>query len=212
LAERGRKSNDPLLLILALVFGLVPLLVSAALALAVSVPPLSLALAADRGAVTVNPLTPTDPPVPSATPTRTPTPSPSRTATPTARSRTPATGAPTTARPTNTRTPIPSRTPTLTPCPRLTARLDARAQGDSTVLAWSWTGGCGGVTGSLTARYIDEREPYRTYRVLRTPGRQTDLPPVRCEGNFTVLYVLALQDAGGQTAAPAAERRVNWVC
>lgn len=215
MAARNRStSSEWLLLLSVLALGLMPLIISVVAAMVFAVPPLSLALAAERSpsgtpaAVTVDPLAATDTPYPTPTPIRTATRSPTPSTSPTPTSRTPATRGTATIRPTFTAT----RTPTATPCPRLQAKLDARGVGDATALTWSWSGGCGAVAGTLTARYLGEAEPYRAYKVLRSPGRQSDSPPQRCEGTFRLLYTLALRDATGQTATPTAQRSITWVC
>ncbi len=206
MAGKRRGSDELLLLLCMLIFGFMPLLVAVVAAVAVTVPPLS------AFAIPVDPSEPTDTPFPTGTPTPTASATPTPTTTP--RSPVPVTGgpSPTMARPTVTVTPRNSPTPTSTPCPRLEAKIEAQGQASTTLLVWSWVGGCGPVTGTLTARYAGEREPYQTYRVQRNPGQQPDSPPPRCEGTFTIVYVLSLWDAKGQSVAPTAERRVTWVC
>jgi len=212
-----RKSNEWLLLLCILTFGLIPLLVSAAAAVAVSVPPLSVALAAERGRsgtpgaiASDSPLVGTiETPTSTATAMRTPT----RTPTPTATSRTPVTRSPVLVTPTFTRTMAPTRTPTATPCPPLQARLDARAGRDNRVqVAWTWTGGCGSVSGAIAARYVNEPEPYRTYTLVMNRRGLTDSPPPRCEGTFRIVYTLSLRDEAGHTASRTAQSSVTWIC
>ena len=161
---------------------------------------------------------------PSATPASTSTPALALTSTHTPTSI--PTANPTLAPPTNTLPPPPSATPkptdkptsappTNTPCPKFTnatlsASVDTRI--NDVNLAWGTTGGCGSYEGSLTATYKGEDSPYATHGIKIASGKQTDNPPVRCEGTFTIVYTLTLRDSSGQTVTAGATVEVTWLC
>ena len=132
---------------------------------------------------------------PTPTPTITPTPAPTFTPSPTDK--------PTTAAPTNT------------PCPKFTnatlnATVDART--NAVNLTWGTTGGCGPYEGTLTATYKGEGSPYATYGIEAASGKLTDTPPVRCEGRFTIVYTLSLNDGSGQSIVANTSADVDWIC
>ncbi len=153
-------------------------------------------------------------PAPALTPTHTPTSSP--------------TAKPTLAPPTNTLPPPPSATPkptdkptsappTNTPCPDLkSATLGANAKVNSkgkweVNLAWGSAGGCGQITGTITATFSDQRTPYVTYSVKSGTGKMIDFPPQRSEGTYSIEYILKLEDSTGQTIGAAAKVSVYWI-
>ena len=79
-------------------------------------------------------------------------------------------------------------------------------------LAWGTTGGCGSYEGSLTATYKGEDLPYATHGIKTASGKQTDSPPVRCEGTFPIVYTFTLRDSSGQTVTAGASVEVTWLC
>ena len=88
--------------------------------------------------------------------------------------------------------------------------MDART--NAVNLAWGTTGGCGYYEGSLTAIYKGDDSPYETHGIKTASGKQTDNPPVRCEGIFTIVYTLTLRDSSGQTVTANATTEVTWIC
>ncbi len=156
----------------------------------------------------------TSTPTPTGTETATPTPTvatPTPTETPTELTE----PSPPPATPTPTPTSQPPATPTATqiPCPDLTSSLDAVVGSDNKVtVIWESTGGCPPFTGTISAQYIDQESPYATYKLTTGAGKLIDAPPLRCEGNFTILYLLYLYDSSGQTAINSAQRTINWLC
>jgi hypothetical protein len=80
------------------------------------------------------------------------------------------------------------------------------------VITWSARGGCAPYTGTITARYERERTPYATYPLTSRSGTMTDVPPSRCEGVFTVVYTLTLQDGDGSEVSDRATTTVRWGC
>ncbi len=78
--------------------------------------------------------------------------------------------------------------------------------------AWGTTGGYGPYEGGLTVTYKGEGSPYETYGIKTASGKQTDKPPVRCEGTFTIVYSLTLRDSSGQTVTANATAEVTWIC
>ena len=88
--------------------------------------------------------------------------------------------------------------------------MDART--NAVNLAWGTTGGCGPYEGSLNATYKGEETPYATYGIKTASGKQTDIPPVRCEGRFTIVYTLTLRDSSGQTVVVNKTAEVTWLC
>jgi hypothetical protein len=123
---------------------------------------------------------------------------------------------PPTPTPSYTPTPQPTdtSTPSATPCPKFTnATLAATVgSGNSVSLVWGSTGGCGPITGTLTATYKGESSPYSSYSVSGRTGKLTDKPPVRCEGSFSIVYSLVLKDGIGQTLSVSTSARVTWIC
>ena len=127
------------------------------------------------------------------TPTPSPTPTPAPTSTPT-----------------KTNTPKPSSTS----CPKFTnaslsAVVDSRT--NEVALTWSSSGGCGPWTGTLTAKYSAGGDPW-SYDVKGQSGKQTDKPPVRCEGSFEIQYALKLSDSSGQSVTANTTAKVVWIC
>ncbi|MDK1046317.1 MAG: SH3 domain-containing protein [Anaerolineales bacterium] len=132
---------------------------------------------------------------------------------------------PPTPTPTNTFTPSPSSTPTSTytatptntPCPKFTnGTLSAKKSGQVVDLTWGSLGGCAPFSGSLTAIYKGESDPYATHKVTTQTGKETDIPqmldPCR-EGMFTIVYTLTLRDSAGQTlTATDATVKIIWSC
>ena len=92
----------------------------------------------------------------------------------------------------------------------LSSSEDART--NAVNLAWGTTGRCGPCEGSLTAIYKGDDSPYETHGVKTASGKQTDNPPVRCEGRFTIVYTLTLRDSSGQTVTANATTEVTWIC
>lgn len=120
--------------------------------------------------------------------------------------------------PSNTPTPTPTDTPkpSSTPCPKFTnGRLTATVnRGDNSVsLAWASSGGCGPITGTLTATYKGDPSPYARYDNLKGgSGKLTDEPEPRCEGTFSIVYTLVLTDGSGQTITVNTSASVTWIC
>ena len=105
-------------------------------------------------------------------------------------------------------------TPTFTPCPTLTnATIGAKpvvGAGGYNV-SWSSTGGCGAVTGTITAQYSGEPAPYATYKVGSQSGTIFDRPPVRCS-TVTVVYTLTLRDSSGQVVSTTTSISFTPLC
>lgn len=130
---------------------------------------------------------------------------------------------PPTPTPTNTSTPAPTLTPTSTytatptntPCPKFTnptlSAVIANLNNDVS-LAWGSSGGCGPFTGTITATYKGESDPFEIYDVGGQSGKLTKRPDVRCEGTFTIVYALTLQDASGNTVSTTTTVAVTWLC
>ncbi|MFN8558365.1 MAG: PKD domain-containing protein [Dehalococcoidia bacterium] len=112
-----------------------------------------------------------------------------------------------------TRTPTPTVTPTPV-CPPLgTPTLQAVPVGGNQVrVTWNVEGGCGRISGTITAQYTDQRAAFATHDVTATSGAVIDAPPTRCEGTFTVRYTLELRDAGGQRATATTVQSLLWLC
>jgi len=111
--------------------------------------------------------------------------------------------------------PVPP-TPAPTPCPAL-ANLSLRTSVDTitsqVTATWTSSGGCPPFSGTLTARYTDQPPPpYKTYTVATQADKQTDIPPLRCEGNFTIQYEIILADRTGQKASASTTASVKPLC
>ena len=159
---------------------------------------------------------------PSATPASSPAPALTSTHTPTSSP----TAKPSLAPPTHTLPPPPSATlkptdkptsapPTNTPCPKFTnATLSARViNSDNEVnLAWGSSGGCGPFSGAITAEYEKDSDPFAKYAVSGQSGKLVKRPDVRCEGTFTIVYILTLFDGSGQTIGAETMLEVFWLC
>lgn len=165
--------------------------------------------------------TPSPTPTPTSTnlPTATHTQVPSNTPVPPTATYTPKptdTPRPTdTPKPTDTPEPTDTPKPTITPCPKFTnafLRAVVNTGSNAVSLTWGSSGGCGPYTGMLTARYQKESNPYETYEVKGQTGKLTETPPSRCEGQFTVLYTLKLNDSSGQSVTANTSAQVIWIC
>lgn len=109
----------------------------------------------------------------------------------------------------------PTETARPGPCPPLgdvLLRPDKGATSQVHVVVWSVTGGCAPYRGTITARYADEEEVYATTPITDPGGLLIDYPPVRCEGQFSVMYELTLRDNSGQTAEATASLPITWIC
>ncbi len=157
---------------------------------------------------------------PSATPASLSTSALTLTSTPTPTSS--STANPTLIPPTNTSAPTPTSTlkptdkptsapPTNTPCPKFTnATLSARPGSSGVDLAWGASGGCGPYDGVITVTYEGESGPYAKYEVKGASGKLFD--PRRCEGSFTITYVLTLSDNSGQIVTAKDTAKATWKC
>jgi len=143
--------------------------------------------------------TPTSTPtrIPTRRPTVTPTYTPSPTHTPTFT-------------PTPTQTHTPTITPTFTPCPFGGVSLTS-SQNPRTV-SWNANGGCSPFSGTLTARYTDQAQPYATYQIRTSSGTIEDQPPPRCEGVFDIAYTITLSDRNNQTVNRTIITQITWIC
>ena len=162
------------------------------------------------------------PELPSATPASSPAPALTSTHTPTSSP----TAKPSLAPPTHALPPPPSATlkptekptsapPTNTPCPKFTnATLSARViNSDNEVnLAWGSSGGCGPFSGAITAEYEKDSDPFAQYAVSGQSGKLVKRSDVRCEGTFTIVYILTLFDGSGQTIGAETMLEVFWLC
>ena len=107
--------------------------------------------------------------------------------------------------------------PTATPrpnCPGFGNAVLAATTGNGNRVAVGWgsSGGCAPYKGHITARYQQDTAPYASYPIGQPSGTLTDPVPVRCQGTFTVLYSLDLQDASGQSVSASANTKVVWIC
>lgn len=101
--------------------------------------------------------------------------------------------------------------PTNTPCPKFTnATLSARPGSSGVDLAWGASGGCGPYDGVITVTYEGESGPYAKYEVKGASGKLFD--PRRCEGSFTITYVLNLSDNSGQIVTAKDTAKATWKC
>lgn len=140
---------------------------------------------------------PTNTPRPSNTPQPTSTPQPTDTPKPTS--------------PPPSNTPVPS----ATACAKFTnPALNAKPGGiqNQVTLTWGSSGGCPPVTGRIDATYERESKPYDTHTISGNTGTIIDKPPVKCEGTFTINYVLVLVDATGVSITTSTETQVTWIC
>jgi hypothetical protein len=129
---------------------------------------------------------------------------------------------PPTPTPTNTLTPTPTLTPsptdkptsTPTACPKFTnpfIRASASAGSTTVSLTWGSQGGCGAITGTITATVKGDDSPYQTYSIKGGSGSLTDKSPTRgC--SWTVIYVLTLKDSSGQTLTTSTSASLSIVC
>ena len=130
---------------------------------------------------------------------------------------------PPTRTPTNTSTPAPTLTPsptdkptpTNTPCPKFTnpfISASVNAGTNAVNLTWGSQGGCGGITGTITATYKVDGSPYKTHIIKGGSGKLTDQPSFRGCGSFDIIYVLTLKDSSGQTLTTSTSANVFWLC
>jgi hypothetical protein len=133
---------------------------------------------------------------PTPTPTITPTPAPTLTPSPTDK--------PTSAPPTNT------------PCPKFTnpssISTSVNVGTNEVTVTWGSQGGCGSITGIITATIKGERSAYQTYSIKGQSGKLTDKPPNRGCGSWDIIYVLTLQDSSGQTLTTSTSANIYWLC
>jgi hypothetical protein len=124
-----------------------------------------------------------------------------------------------TPKPVATLTPTRTRTPTATatPCPPLSkAQLGVNSVSNQNEVRLSWhvSGGCSPLTGTWTAKYQGEAQPYfkGDFSSSLRSGELSDKPPVHCEGTFSVLYALTLRDTRGSTATSSTTTKITWIC
>ena len=120
--------------------------------------------------------------------------------------------------PAPTFTPSPTDRPTSAPttCPNLNkTTLNASEElvkGKWVInLAWGSVGGCGPITGTITATFSDQRAPYATYSVKGGSGKLTEIPLERSPGTYTIEYILKIEDSTGQTDTASAKVPVYWI-
>jgi len=133
---------------------------------------------------------------------------------------------PPTPTPTNTSTPAPTFTPsptdnptsappTNTSCPKFTnATLSATVNVGTNAVSVTWgsQGGCGAITGTITATFKGESSPYQTFNIKGQSGKLTDNPPNRGCGSWDIIYVLTLIDDSGQSLTSSTSANVFWLC
>ena len=128
-----------------------------------------------------------------------PTPTPTKTLTPT---------------PSLTPSPTDKPTPTPTACPKFTNPFirASVSPGSTTVsLNWGSEGGCGAITGTVTATVKGDDSPYQIYSIKGGSGNLSDKSPIRgC--SWTVIYVLTLKDSSGQTLTTSTSASLSIVC
>ena len=79
-------------------------------------------------------------------------------------------------------------------------------------LTWGSQGGCGAITGTITATYKVDSSPYKTHSVKGGSGNVTDKPSFKGCGSFDIIYVLSLKDNSGQTLTTSTSANVFWLC
>ncbi|MFN8499760.1 MAG: NBR1-Ig-like domain-containing protein [Anaerolineae bacterium] len=79
-------------------------------------------------------------------------------------------------------------------------------------VSWRATGGCAPFSGTLTARFQDRGDVFATYPISDAIGSMAVEAPVRCEGTFTVVYTLTIQDRVGHKVTKAATRQILFLC
>lgn len=157
--------------------------------------------------------TPSTTPTPSVTPSRTPV--PTSTSAPTSTPPPTATPRPTNPPPPSATPPPPSDTPPPpTACAKFTnPLLSAKpGAGNQVGVNWSSSGGCEPITGKISATYERQSRPYAVHEIKGNSGNLVDKPEPICEGTYTIVYELVLQDASGLTLTTKTEARVTWVC
>ncbi len=149
---------------------------------------------------TATPL-PTETPQPSNTPQPSSTPRPSDTP-----------------RPTNSPPPTDTEQPRPTECAKFT-NGSLRASGPGVearvTLTWSSSGGCAPISGTITATYEGQRDPYAKHEVSGNSGKIEDqiaqLEP--CKGGiYDIVYQLVLLDASGASITTSAKVQIQWDC
>jgi hypothetical protein len=102
-------------------------------------------------------------------------------------------------------------------CPTLAAvTLTATPESpgsDRVTLGWQVTGGCGWISGAVTARYNDQTSPpHAQYTFTAAGGTGTDRPRVRCGGPYSVEYTVEVTDGRGGRATARATATVSFRC
>lgn len=102
----------------------------------------------------------------------------------------------------------------LLACPAFTdLSLDAVMVDDYTFdVTWSASGGCAPYTGTLTATYTDEDEPYAVYDIGSISGSLLDEPRLRCAGTFPLEYELRLVDALERELTAVISQKIFFLC
>jgi hypothetical protein len=106
-----------------------------------------------------------------------------------------------------------STTGTVVVCPRFEVTLMATASSQTrdVRLQWSASGGCTGITGTITARYLDQ-PAYAMYPISSGSGTIVDRPPSRCQGSYTVQYTIELTNSGGQRVSTQVMVPNTYLC
>lgn len=79
-------------------------------------------------------------------------------------------------------------------------------------VTWHASGGCPPFSGTLTARFQDRSDAFATVPISEASGSAAVEAPVRCEGTFTVVYTLTLQDRTGRKLTKTATRQILFIC